>query len=100
MIKTTALYGHPADPRAFEDYYARVHMPLVAKMAGVVRSEASRVVGTPSGEKAPYYRIFEFWFETTEHMQAAFGSKEGQAVMADVPNFATGGLTVVISEVD
>ncbi|PJN95729.1 hypothetical protein CNY89_06780 [Amaricoccus sp. HAR-UPW-R2A-40] len=34
MIKLTALYGHPTDPDAFETYYAKTHMPLVAKMPG------------------------------------------------------------------
>jgi hypothetical protein len=28
MIKLTVLYGPPADPEAFEEYYADVHMPL------------------------------------------------------------------------
>src|SRR5438874_12262927 len=100
MFKATALYGHPTDPDAFERYYAETHMPLVAKMAGPVRTEAARVVGTPSGEKPAYYRVFEFWFESMEQLQASFGSKEGAAVMADVPNYATGGVTLLISTVD
>src|SRR5438046_2135128 len=100
MIKATALYGHPADPGAFESYYNGTHMPLVQKMTGPVRYEAARVVGTPSGEKPAFYRVFEFWFESMEALQASFGSTEGKAVMADVPNFATGGITLLISTVD
>src|ERR1700680_3918377 len=98
MIKTTALYGHPTDPDAFERYYVEVHMPLVAKMTPVRRAEAAKVVGTPDGSSPPYYRVFEFWFDTLEQRQAAFGSPEGQAVIADTANFATGGLTILISE--
>jgi uncharacterized protein (TIGR02118 family) len=41
MIKLTALYGHPTDPAAFENYYGATHMPLVAKMSGLVRHEKS-----------------------------------------------------------
>jgi uncharacterized protein (TIGR02118 family) len=99
MIKTTALYGHPADPTAFERYYAEAHMPLVTKMPRVRRAEAARVIATPDGSKPPYYRVFEFWFDSLDDMQFAFGSSEGQAIIADVANFATGGLTILISEI-
>jgi uncharacterized protein (TIGR02118 family) len=100
MIKSTALYGHPTDPAAFERYYADVHMPLVRKMSRVRRAEAAKVTGTPDGSPPAFYRIFEFWFDTPEDMQAAFGSPEGKAVMADVPNFAIGGITLLISQID
>ncbi len=99
MVKTTALYGHPTDPAAFERYYAEIHMPLVAKMTGYRRAEAAKVVGTPDGSPPTYYRIFEFWFDSLEDLQASFGSPEGQAVVADVANFATGGITILISEI-
>jgi hypothetical protein len=35
-----------------------------------------------------------------EQMQAGFSSDEGQAVAADFPNFATGGVTFLISEIE
>jgi uncharacterized protein (TIGR02118 family) len=100
MIKLTVLYGHPADPAAFENYYAATHMPLTAKMSGVIRYEKAKVVGTPAGDKPPYYRIFEAWFESEAALGATMGSPEGRAVVADLANFATGGLTVLISAVD
>ena len=68
MIKLTALYGHPADPEALEKYYAATHMPLVAKMPSVLRHEKAKVVGTPSGDKPPYHRMFEAWFESEATM--------------------------------
>jgi uncharacterized protein (TIGR02118 family) len=100
MIKLTALYGHPTDPAAFEDYYAATHMPLVAKMSGLVRYEKAKVVGTPSGDKPPYHRMFEAWFESEAALGAAMGSPEGKAVVADLANFATGGVTILISAVE
>jgi uncharacterized protein (TIGR02118 family) len=45
-----------------------------------------------------YYRIFEFWFDSLDDLQFAFGSSKGQAIIADVANIATGGLTILISE--
>jgi uncharacterized protein (TIGR02118 family) len=100
MIKLTAVYGHPTDPAAFEKYYAATHMPLVAKMSGVTRHEKAKVVGTPSGETPPYHRMFEAWFESEAAMGAAMGSPTGKAVVADLANFATGGVTILISAVE
>lgn len=100
MIKLTALYGHPTDPTAFEAYYEATHMPLVAKMSGVLRHEKAKVVGTPTGDKPPYHRMFEAWFESEAALGAAMGSPEGQAVVADLASFATGGVTILISAVE
>ena len=100
MIKLTALYGHPTDPAAFEKYYAATHMPLVMKMSGVLRHEKAKVVGTPTGDKPPYHRMFEVWFESEAAMAAAMGSPEGKAMVADLANFATGGVTILISAVE
>jgi uncharacterized protein (TIGR02118 family) len=95
MVKVSVLYGPPEDPAAFDDYYANTHVPLAAKMPNVARFEASKVVND-----APYYRIAELWFANQEDLQAAMGSEEGQATTADIPKFATGGATVVISQLD
>ena len=99
MLKVTALYGHPTDTAQFERYYADVHLPIFRKMAGVERSEAARVVGTPDGSAPPYYRIFEFWLVSQEQLQRSLSSPEGQAVVSDLPNFASGGATVLISKI-
>jgi len=59
----------------------------------------SKVVGTPDGSPTPFYRLADLYFDDLEHLQSVMGSPEGQATVADLPNFATGGVTVVISEV-
>lgn len=100
MVKVVVLYGHPADPDAFESHYAGTHLPLAAKMPHVARFEASRVIGTPDGSDAPYYRVAEVAFAGQEDLQAAMGSPEGQATVADIGNFATGGATVLIVQDD
>ncbi len=100
MVKATVLYGHPTDPAAFEDYYANTHLPIAAQIPNVRRFEAARVVATPDGSEPPYYRSAELWFESMEQLQDGFGSQEGQAATEDIQNFATGGVTIFISEVD
>lgn len=100
MVKLTVLYGHPDDPAAFEDYYANTHMPLVHKIPNLRRYEAARAVLGEGGSEPPYYRIFEAYFEDTDHLQGGMSSSEGQAATADLPNFATGGATIFASEID
>ena len=99
MVKGTALFGHPADPDAFEEYYANTHVPLVEKIPNLQRFEAAKIVATPDGSEPPYYRIGELYFEDVEQMQAGLASDEGQAVTADFENFAMGGVALFISEI-
>jgi uncharacterized protein (TIGR02118 family) len=100
MVKITGLFGHPEDPNAFEEYYASTHVPLVNKIPNLQRFEAARIVATPDGSEPPYYRIAELYFEDMEQMQTGLASGKGQAMAADAQNFATGGLTLFVSELD
>jgi len=100
MVKVTVLYGPPSNPAAFEDYYANSHLPIAAKTPNVRRFEAGRVIGTPDAGEPPYYRMAELWFDSQEDLESSMSSQEGQATVADIRNFATGGATVLITQVD
>ncbi len=100
MVKGTALFGHPEDPEAFEEHYASTHVPLVRGIPNLQRFEPARIVATPDGSEPSYYRIGELYFEDMEQMQAGLSSDEGQAVVADMQNFATGGVPMFISDLD
>jgi uncharacterized protein (TIGR02118 family) len=101
MVKGAALFGHPEDSDAFEEHYANTHVPLVEKIPTLQRFERAKIVATPDGSELPYYRIGELYFEDVEQMQSGLASDEGQAVVADFQNFATGGVTIFISaEID
>jgi uncharacterized protein (TIGR02118 family) len=99
MVKLTLLYGHPQDAAAFERYYAETHLPIAAKIQGLRRAEFSRATGAPDGGKPAYHRIAELYFDDDQHMQKVMGSPEAVAAVADLPNFATGGVTVLASEI-
>ena len=99
MLKLTVLYNHPEDPETFEEYYANEHLPLAAKIPNVLRFESGRV-GTVDASEPPYHRIAEFWFESAERLSEALSSPEGEYATGDIRNFATGGATVFISEVE
>lgn len=99
-LKLTVLYGPPTDPAAFEAYYLGTHMPLVAAAPAPSRVELSVGLPGPDGSPPPYHRLFEAWFDSLEHLAAVTGSPAWQRVVADVPNFASGGVTVVLSRLD
>ena len=99
MVKAVVLYAPPEDPDAFERYYADTHTALAKAIPGLQRFEAGPGVGTPDGSAIPYQRIAELTFEDIDALRAGLGSEEGQAVN-DIPNFATGGVTIFFAEID
>ena len=99
MVKVVVTYGHPIDPEAFEKYYAETHMPIAAKIPGVAKAEFTKLIGTPDGKPATNYRLAEVYFDSMETLGAGMSSAEGQATVADLANFATGGVDVAIGEV-
>jgi uncharacterized protein (TIGR02118 family) len=100
-IKFMVLYGQPPNPDEFEKYYLGVHMPLVHAMKGARRMEAAKCLPQADGSPPAFYRIFEAWFDSPEHMAAVFGTPEGMKVRADVPNFTKGTpVTRVVSKLD
>ena len=100
MVKAVVLYGPPSDPDAFERYYADTHTALALAIPGMQRFESAQAVATPDGSALPFQRIAELSFDDMDALQAGLGSDEGRAAVADIPNFATGGVTMFIAEVD
>lgn len=98
MVKLIVLYGQPTDPAAFDAHYSSTHAPLAAKMPGLRRFEAAKC-SSMDGSASPYYLQAELWFDDAAALQACFASPEGQAAAGDVPNFATGGATMLIGDV-
>jgi uncharacterized protein (TIGR02118 family) len=92
----TVLYGQPDDPAAFDKYYEATHVPLANKIPAC-RSFTYRHVATLDGSQPPYHLIAELAFDSLEALQGAMGGPEGQAAAADVPNFATGGATMLVA---
>jgi uncharacterized protein (TIGR02118 family) len=99
-IKVTVLYGHPKSPEDFEKYYFGTHMPLVDAARGTKRAETSKSPPAADGSPGPYYRVFEIWFDSEADMAAITATPEWKRVVADVANFATGGITRVVSTLD
>ena len=98
MVRLTVLYGHPTDPAAFDRYYEEVHLPLARKMKGLTGWTIGKCDAVAPGERPPYYLIVGLYAESREAMDAILQSPEGQAAVADVPKFATGGATFMFNE--
>ena len=100
MMKVTVLYGNPKRPEEFEKYYGSTHLPLAGKMEGVARVELTKFIAEPDGGKPSFYRMAELYFTSQAEMEKSLGSAEGQATVADIQNFASGGVTVLIGSVE
>jgi len=91
MCRLTVLYGHPEDPAAFDRYYREAHIPIARRMRGLKGWTIGKCQAAVPGERPPYYMIVGLYTNTRAEMEAILNSPEGQATIADVPNFATGG---------
>lgn len=93
MHKLLVLYPHPTDPEAFRAYYEHTHLPLAAQLPGMLDWRYS--LSVRSAPEEAYFAVFEADFPDAETLAAALSSPEGEAVQADVPNYATGGAIVL-----
>ncbi|MEV6448151.1 EthD family reductase [Amycolatopsis sp. NPDC051716] len=94
MHRLTVLYPPPVDEAHFRDHYVGTHLPLAAKLPGLVQSQYSFEVASLGGERK-YFAVFHADFESAEAMAGALGSEAGKAVAADVANYATGGVEMI-----
>ena len=94
MAQLLVIYNQPTDPAAFDRYYYDVHIPLAKKVPGVreltIAASPMAVAGT-----APYL-VASLTFDSLASLQMGMMSAEGQAAAGDLPNFASGGVTVLV----
>ena len=99
MIQLTVMYGHPQDPAAFDRHYQGTHAALAQKLPGLKGFTITRPSSLNPQEPSPYYVIANLYFESMAAFQAGLQSPEGQAAANDLQNFASGGATLVVGEV-
>lgn len=98
MYRLTVLYGHPKDPAAFDRYYHETHIPIARRMKGLRGWTIGLCESAVPGEPPPYYMIVGLYADTRADLDAILASPEGQATIADVPNFASGGFTFMFDD--
>jgi len=99
LHKIVVLYPPQPDPDAFKAYYVGTHIPLAHALPGLLALRYSFDVEGVGGV-SPYFCIFEAEFADGPALGAAMGSPEGQAVAADVPNFAQVAPTLITYPVE
>ena len=94
MHRLLVLYPPPTDPDHFRTYYEETHLKLVAELPGLRGYRYAFDVAADERD-SPYFCVFEADFDDAAAMAAGRASPQGQAVSADVANYATGGVVVV-----
>ena len=56
--------------------------------------------GDAGGERWPYYYVADLYMESRAAFDEMLASPEGKAAVADVPNYATGGVTFLYTEIE
>jgi uncharacterized protein (TIGR02118 family) len=97
VVKLIALYKKPAAVDAFEQHYAQVHVPLVEKIPGIRKTEWTRFLASPQGE-APYYMMYEMYFDDMDAYRIAMKSEENKAAGQDLLSFAKDIVTLMVAE--
>jgi uncharacterized protein (TIGR02118 family) len=94
MAELVLMYKTPKDAVAFDRHYSEKHIPLAKKIPGVRKYEISRgSVVTPAGSSG-YHMVAILQYDDLATVQKALGSAEGKAAVADLQNFATGGVDI------
>jgi uncharacterized protein (TIGR02118 family) len=83
MYRLYAVWTQPNDPEAFEKHYVEVHVPLAAKIPGLVKLVTTRTTTVLGDEPSPYYRIAELWFEDEAACKRAMQSPELEVTAKD-----------------
>lgn len=95
-----ALYKQPTDAGAFEAYYSGTHIPLAKRVPGLRSYTINRGQLASADGAPPYFLVAILEFDSMDALQAGLASSEGQAAVADLPNFATGGVSILMYETE
>jgi len=101
MVKLIALYRKAEDAEAlaeFEKHYYEVHMPLVLKTPGLIKSEVAKITGLP-GMENKYHLMAEMYYADMDAFNAAMATPEGRAAGKDLMGFAKQYVEMIIGEV-
>lgn len=96
MAHVLAIYKTPTDATAFEAYYHATHVPLAKTLPGLRAYEINQGPVTTSPGAAPVYMVALLHFDSMAEIQAALASPQGKATAADLANFATGGVDLLM----
>jgi len=96
MARIVVLYKTPKDPAAFDRYYFATHVPIAKRIPGLRKYEVNHgAVASPGGPSGVHLAAI-LHFDDMAAVGHAFACPEGQAAVADVQTFATGGVDILM----
>ena len=95
MYKVLILFGPPVDKAAFARYFEETHRPLLDSLPYSEAIEVNWIAGSVTGD-LPVHLLVELLFPTEEALQDGLNSVAGQKMARDYPNFASGGVTILL----
>src|ERR1043166_9801227 len=96
MARVVVLYKPPKDPVTFDDYDFATHGPIAKRIPGLRKYEVSQGAVVAPGGASGVHLTAILHFDDMAAVQRAFASPEGQATVADVGKFATGGVDILM----
>lgn len=94
------LYGEPTEKAKFVAYYTTSHVPLALTLPALQSTDYGPLLGLPGHEAGTDFWYAVLRFADAADLQASLASDAGKAVLADVANFATGGVTIYLSHLE
>ena len=98
MAKLYAVYQQPKDPAAFDSYYFSKHVPLAKTIPGLRSYEVTKGDVMGMAGKHGVFLVATLEFESMAAIGAAMASPQGQATAADLGNFASAGVDVMMGD--
>ncbi|WP_433755730.1 EthD family reductase [Nocardia sp. CA-135398] len=95
----SVCYGKPDDPAAFDEYYRSTHIPLTEKVPGL-SGFTWGICRSLDGSEPRFHAVAHLQFATEDDLQQALASPEMRVAGKDVRNFATGGATMFVQNLE
>ncbi len=97
MYKVLILFGPPLDKAAFVQHFEETHRSILDGLPRLESIEVNWIAGSVTGE-LPIHLLVELLFPAEEALQDGLNSVAGQKMARDYPSFASGGVTILLSE--
>ncbi len=96
MYRVLILFGPPVDKAAFARYFEETHRPILDNLPHLEAVEVNWVAGSVTGA-LQVHLLVELLFPAEGALQDGLNSGAGQKMASDYPNFASGGVTILLS---
>ena len=96
MIKyvTVLVRREGMSREGLSNYRKNTHAPILQQIPGLRGYVENHALPDLEGREPPYDGFGELYFDSLEAMQEGLGSPEGEATLADIPNFCDAGRLV------